>query len=409
MTRAVPGGRHVPPRGAARRWRLVAAAAAVVTVLAGAGCTADKPAWRNGDGASPAVQEPPKATAAISEPVADAQDAEPLQKISFSTANADKAQVEVKDAEGRSVEGTTAPDGRSWQPAKALAWGGSYTATVTATGAGGVTGTATTRFTVKGKPDTVVRVSSFLADRRTVGVGMPMILKLDRAVPKDLRDDVQRGLTLESTPAQEGAWAWYNDKELHYRPKEFWQAGTKIKYGVRLTGVPLGDGWYGQGDWNVDVEIGRALVMTVDSNTKKMTVTRDGQQVRTIPVSLGKPKTPSSTGTMVIMEKQEKTRFNTMDEPDPANRYETDIDFAQRLTYGGEFIHAAPWSEGKQGRENVSHGCVNVSMKDGEWLFRQTMQGDPITVENTERPLNYGNGWTDWNKSWDEYVKGSAL
>ena len=32
-----------------------------------------------------------------------------------------------------------------------------------------------------------------------------------------------------------------------------------------------------------------------------------------------------------------------------------------------------------------------------------------ITVKGTERKLQNGNGWTDWNMSWDEYVKGSAI
>ncbi len=32
-----------------------------------------------------------------------------------------------------------------------------------------------------------------------------------------------------------------------------------------------------------------------------------------------------------------------------------------RLTYSGEFIHAAPWSVGSQGSANVSHGCTGMS------------------------------------------------
>ncbi|HEX5543441.1 MAG TPA: L,D-transpeptidase, partial [Micromonospora sp.] len=42
-------------------------------------------------------------------------------------------------------------------------------------------------------------------------------------------------------------------------------------------------------------------------------------------------------------------------------------------------------------------------------LFEQTRVGDPITVKGTPRKLQNGNGWTDWNMSWEEYVKGSAL
>ncbi|MET0495011.1 MAG: L,D-transpeptidase, partial [Actinoplanes sp.] len=82
---------------------------------------------------------------------------------------------------------------------------------------------------------------------------------------------------------------------------------------------------------------------------------------------------------------------------------------AQRITWSGQFIHAAPWSEGVQGKQNVSHGCVNVSMAMGKWLFDRTMLGDPITVKGTGDPLKNGNGWTDWNMSWEQYKKGSAL
>ena len=74
---------------------------------------------------------------------------------------------------------------------------------------------------------------------------------------------------------------------------------------------------------------------------------------------------------MVVIEKLRKTVFDTIEELGPEEGYRTKIDYAQRLTWGGEFIHAAPWSEGQQGRVNVSHGCVNVSMADGAWLFAQ--------------------------------------
>ena len=39
----------------------------------------------------------------------------------------------------------------------------------------------------------------------------------------------------------------------------------------------------------------------------------------------------------------------------------------------------------------------------------QAKVGDPITVTGTGRALDRGNGWTDWNISFEEFVKGSAL
>jgi hypothetical protein len=35
--------------------------------------------------------------------------------------------------------------------------------------------------------------------------------------------------------------------------------------------------------------------------------------------------------------------------------------------------------------------------------------GDPVIVKGTERGLDWGDGWTDWNVNWEEYLKGSAL
>jgi lipoprotein-anchoring transpeptidase ErfK/SrfK len=216
-------------------------------------------------------------------------------------------------------------------------------------------------------------------------------------------------MIVKASPSQVGTWSWISPTEIHYRPQSYWKANTKVAYDLDLQGVPMGDGYYGRSNVSVDLKIGRSFVMTVSNKTKKMTVTQNGKVVNTIPVSLGKASTPSSSGTMVVIQKLRHTVFDTMAELGPTKGYRTEIDFAQRITWSGQFIHAAPWSEGVQGKVNVSHGCVNVSEKMGAWLFSRTMMGDPITVSGTGSKLKNGNGWTDWNMSWDEYVKDSAI
>ncbi|MFG3581746.1 L,D-transpeptidase [Micromonospora chersina] len=396
--------------GTARRGgrRRVFAAAVLAAAMALTGCTGsgsgDKPSSWQGGG-----EKGPKASATITEPAADAKDVPASTAVTFTTKEAEEAMVELKDSAGKVVEGQLAKDGKSWLPDGALAYGETYTATVTATGDDGKPATAISTFTTMAKPGKQIRVTSFLGDNQVVGVGMPLIVKFGRAIPEDYRDDLQRRMTVTAKPAQEGIWHWVSPTEVHYRPKEFWKANSTVTYKVLAGGLPLGDGWYGRSDLTVDIKIGPSFVMTVENRTKKMTVTRDGKVIKTILVSLGKKTTPSSSGTMVVIEKLRHTVFDTLEELGPEEGYRTEIDYAQRLTWGGEFIHAAPWSEGVQGRTNVSHGCVNVSMKDGNWLFANTRMGDPITVKGTERKLQNGNGWTDWNMSWDEYVKGSAL
>ena len=72
-----------------------------------------------------------------------------------------------------------------------------------------------------------------------------------------------------------------------------------------------------------------------------------------------------------------------------------------RLNYTGEFVHAAPWSTGSQGSDNVSHGCVGLSTENAQWWWNENNIGDVVIVKNTAREQgNDGNGITVWNESW---------
>jgi len=80
-----------------------------------------------------------------------------------------------------------------------------------------------------------------------------------------------------------------------------------------------------------------------------------------------------------------------------------------RISWSGEFVHAAPWSVADQGRANVSHGCVNASTADAKWFYDLSRRGDIVQVVNTPRKLESQNGWTDWNMSWQQWLAGSAI
>jgi lipoprotein-anchoring transpeptidase ErfK/SrfK len=378
--------------------------------VAGLAACNDKPN-NGGTGPGQAPKPSPKAVVAITTPKDGATDVPAGTEIVYTVQGAKDGKVTVTDDSGATVDGAMDADGKGWLPKAALAYGKAYTATVTATGDDGLEAKVTSKFTTMNKPSKQVRFTTFLADGAVVGVGMPIIVRLDRPIPQDHRAEVQRRLIVTADPVQEGIWTWYSDTEMHWRPKVYWQSGTKVTVNLRVGGLPVGGGYYGRSDLTLDFSIGQALIMTVNdkASPKVMTVTRNGKLLRKIPVSLGRPSMPSSSGTMVIIEKLPHTVFDTRDDPNPANRYVTPIDFAQRLTWGGEFIHSAPWSVSQQGKVNVSHGCINMSAANAEWLFGQTQMGDPVTVEGTSRALQYGNGWTDWNKTWDEYVKLSAI
>ena len=397
-------------------WRILVATLAAGTLLLSGGCSSGRgSSWhsdspRDGAVSSTSPSPAPKlSTVAVVRPAPDARDVVAVTEVKYRSEDPAQTSVEVKNSDGTKVAGTLDRDAKTWRPARGLDWGEKYTVTVTGTATKDKIGTATSTFTVMNRPGKLVRVTSFLGDGQTVGVGMPLIVRFGKAIPMKSRATVQRRMVVTSRPAQVGTWSWISPTEVHYRPRSFWKAGTKVFYSVTLKGVPIGDGWYGRSDFTVDLKIGRSFVMKVSNKTKRMIVTQNGKVTNTIPVSLGKPSTPSSSGTMVVMEKKRHTVFDTREELGPVEGYRTEIDFAQRITWSGQFIHAAPWSEGKQGKINVSHGCVNVSEKMGAWLFARTMMGDPITVSGTEEKLQNGNGWTDWNMSWEQYKRGSAL
>ncbi|WP_213456577.1 L,D-transpeptidase [Rhizomonospora bruguierae] len=365
-----------------------------------------------GQGGTPSPTGP-QVTAMVSVPGAEENKVSTAVEISYSSELADKATIEVKDAAGAAVKGGLrqgADDTAGvWVPAKQLKYGATYTATVTATAADGQTNTATSTFTTMAKPSKTISVSSFLGENQVVGVAMPIIIRFSRSIPKSYRDDVQKRMWVTADEPVTGIWRWASGTEVRFRPEKYWKANTKISYRIATGGLALGDGYFGRNDLTVDVKIGSELIMTVENKTKHMTVKKDGKVLRSIPISLGKPSTPSSSGTMVIIQKLRHTIFDTYDELGPEDGYRTPIDFAQRLTWGGQFIHAAPWSVSSQGRTNVSHGCVNMSMSQAEWLFGVTKMGDPITVKGTTRKLADGDGWTDWNVSFSTFAKGSAL
>ncbi|MET7423090.1 Ig-like domain-containing protein [Dactylosporangium sp. NPDC005555] len=386
----------------------------VASALVLAGCGDSAPSWKDPGGGSSGGAA--AGTVKVSTPTDGARDVSTATSVVFSSSSPD-AKVTLQDASGAAVEGAPAPasggappstDGTvEWMPAKQLKYATEYTATVTAGSA-----RSTVKFTTMAKPSGLVRTSSQIGDGQVVGVGMMMILSFGTEIPKDKRAGIEKRLFMTSDPPQEGSWNWYTSKEVHYRPKEYWQAGTKLSLRAAVGGVSFGGKSYGEKDITVDATVGKKLIMEVDNATKQMTVTEDGTVLKTMPVSLGKPSNPSDSGNFIVMVKNEWEWFDSstygvpVDSPDG---YRTKVEYPQRITWSGQYIHAAPWSVKDQGKRNVSHGCVNISLDLAKWLYGVTHIGDPVIVKGTEERVKYGDGWTDWELSWEEYQKGSAL
>lgn len=382
---------------------------ALAATLLLAGCT-NAPTMQPGAASpSPSVLQAPSVSLALT-PASQAKDLPITTEIGTAVSDGKVESVELADAAGAKVPGKLREDLSSWVPDQPLKFATAYTATVTATGTDGKTVTESTAFTTMAKPGKRNGIGLYLFADKTYGVAMPVVVEFSNEVPESARASIQKRLFVTTTPPQPGVWHWSSSKQVVYRAKEYWQPGTKIEARIALEGHPMGNDRYGDADrrgvGNISAD---RIEMIVENSTKQMTVLKNGQALRTIPISLGKPKTPSSGGTLVIMDKLRKTIFDTTNEPGDVDRYRIEIEYAQRLTWSGEFLHAAPWSVKDQGVRNVSHGCVNMSMANAEWLFGITRVGDPVTINGTERKVASSNGFTAWSLPWDEYIKGSAL
>ncbi|MFK3980036.1 Ig-like domain-containing protein [Micromonospora sp. NPDC050397] len=394
-----------------RAWATIAALIVVAPMaLGGCGAGGDGPEFVSATGQATASPTPPAEPLALAiAPAAGAEKQPVSTEIGTTVSGGTITEVAVTSG-GAKVPGSLREDGTSWVPDAPLKYAKKYDATVTATGPSGQVETKTTSFTTMAKPRGQIGSGLYLFDDKVYGVAMPVVVEFSPGIPQKDRAAVQKRMFVRTDPPQPGAWHWVaNGTQAYYRAPEFWQPETKLTVRIALEGIPLSNGKYGNVDRKASTRIGSRFEMKIDNENKQMTVFENEKLVRTMPVSLGKKATPSSSGTMVVMEKKESTVFDTMDDPNPANRYVTDIDFAQRLTWGGEYIHAAPWSVEQQGRSNVSHGCVNLSTPNARWLFEKTKVGDPVTVKGTERRLESGNGWTAWDMTWEEFIKGSAL
>jgi lipoprotein-anchoring transpeptidase ErfK/SrfK len=150
------------------------------------------------------------------------------------------------------------------------------------------------------------------------------------------------------------------------------------------------------------------MITRVNLNTDYAKVYRSGKLVKTIPVTGGKPGWATRSGTKLIMAK-EYNKVMTNEMIGAKEKYSLTAKYALRVTNSGEFLHAAPWSLANLGVRNASHGCVGMSVDNAGWLYENALIGDPVVTTGTSKGLEQGNGYADWNISYSQYKKGSAL
>lgn len=205
------------------------------------------------------------------------------------------------------------------------------------------------------------------APGQKVGVAMPVTVTF--AKPITNRAAAERTVTITSPATPAGSFTWLNDRVLQWNPTGFWPAHSNIMVTA--------------GGAKTNFEAGAAVVGVADIDAHTFTVSIDDQVVRAMPASMGKPRHPTPIGTFSALEKQASVVMDSrtigipLDDPEG---YRLTVADAVRVTWGGVYVHSAPWSVESQGFANVSHGCINLSPDNAAWYYDTVHIGDPIIV-----------------------------
>ena len=260
-------------------------------------------------------------------------------------------------------------------------------------------------------PTKPVHIKLLNSDGSDYGVGMPVIAFFSKKITDGKPLQNATTVTVNGKPVK-GAWYFeYSSAnkgypiEGHFRLASYWPAHSKIHVGIPVRGVSAGAGLSYDNDLTLDFTTHDRIVSTVDDSSHRMTVTDDGRQYGTFPVSLGASSTPTARGTKVIME---KGRSICMRGPGYS---ECGIKYTQRLTYGGEYLHAAPWNVSNiDGGVDSSNGCTNLRLADAKKLYGFLGVGDVVRYPNADGPaMSLGAGYGDWNVSWSQWRTGGLV
>ncbi|MBG0561285.1 L,D-transpeptidase [Actinoplanes aureus] len=351
-------------------------------------------------------------------PAAGTTDVSPVTPIVVTAADGTLKSVTVTSGKVK-IDGKMQADG-TWQSTEDLDYGKNYKVTVTAADSAGVTTTEDTTFTTL-KPESVAKVTFqangmlALKTGSTYGAGQPVIVAFSRAVNKNA---AEKAIEITTSPAVEGKFFWKDSKTVHWRPAKYWAAGTTIKVSVNAFGLKLGKETYGAKNASTHFKIGRQLIAISDNRTHLTKVYIDGKLVRTMKCSLGKGGGTigangerisywTAGGPHVVLGKKRKhtmssASYGVTDPKDPNYYVSENIEYCTRISYSGEYLHAAPWN-GSLGRANLSHGCINLSTADAKWVYNTFLVGDIVDVKNSPRELPIWNGLGDWTVPFDKY------
>jgi lipoprotein-anchoring transpeptidase ErfK/SrfK len=416
------------------RWHRGAVAIAGLLAISLVSACGPAGQWQGGagGGASAGPNGPDSLTVSIAAGAKNVSPVEPVKVDYTGTLDA----VTLANSSGKAVKGELDAEHHSWLSTQPLGYNKTYTLTISGTGSDGTKVDQKNTFsTIKPKNLTLpylrANPNTLIGTGNTFGVGQPIVVWFDEPIKDKLAAEKQ--LIVTTDPPVAGAWHWFDNREVHWRPQKYWASGTKVTVDAKVYGHDLGGGLYGQQDVTASFTIGHSRIAIADSTTHHMRIYIDGVELKTIagksfpsgvPISMGRTGSTigshgevidfrTYSGPHVVIAKQQVVHMTSasygITDPKSPYFYDELINLGVRISAAGEFVHSAPWSVGDQGYRNVSHGCINVSPTVAQWFFSHFTFGDVVDVKHTGKTLNPRDGLGDWVLSWSNWLKGSML
>ena len=427
-------------RTASRRAGMIGVAAAGVAVLTLAACTAgSKAKTGNGSpvahGTSVGATDPATSNAAPSSPppsppaVITTSDTtrvvSPVRPVTVSIQNGKLTSVTMVNPAGKHVAGAIDSDGTSWHNTEDLGYSKTYTIVANGQADDGTAVSKTTKVTTLTPGNLTMPYltdiyGTSLDNGGTYGVGMIVRVHFDEVVN---RARAERTLHVTTSPATEGGWYWSDDQNVYWRPRVYFQPGTKVTVRANVYGAHVGSGLYGQADQSATFTIGAKHFSVANAATHQVKVYFNGKLMRTMPTSMGRGGTVEGKygpiylwtmpGTYTVINHENPAVMSSdsygLPANSPAGYAPEKVYWSTKISTDGIYLHELDATVWAQGNTNVSHGCLNLNYTNAKWFYNHSLIGDVVKVVHSGGPKITFNQGGEWSVPWTEWLKGSAL
>jgi lipoprotein-anchoring transpeptidase ErfK/SrfK len=223
-------------------------------------------------------------------------------------------------------------------------------------------------------------------------LGLALPLNINFSEPLVDREKAGRHITVRTRQGAEvaGKWQWINKHRLQFVPQPGWPALSTVDVSIDRTGLRSQQGGFLSQPVTASFSTGPDKRIVVYLDTQKASAIENGQVVRTLNVSTGKPATPTVTGSFYIYARFPLKTMRSRAKPGEKGHYVVeDVPYAQYF-YEDYALHGAWWHNGFG--HPASHGCVNLSTQkknrrwpgapeDAGWLYEWASLGVPVTVQ----------------------------